>query len=91
MFVVISYDISDDNKRKKIAEILKDYGKRVQYSVFECNLDKKQIKNMIDEVLDYIDTETDSVRLYYICENCLRLRETYGLDKPVDEGDYIVI
>ncbi|RJP64442.1 MAG: CRISPR-associated endonuclease Cas2, partial [Candidatus Abyssobacteria bacterium SURF_17] len=32
----VSYDVSNNKKRSKIADILKDYGHRVQYSVFEC-------------------------------------------------------
>ena len=31
---VISYDIPDDKRRKKIADLLEGYGQRVQYSVF---------------------------------------------------------
>lgn len=35
---VISYDIVDDRKRTKTVDTLKDYGRRVQKSVFECCL-----------------------------------------------------
>lgn len=91
MFVVVSYDISDDGKRKKIAEILKDYGARVQYSVFECNLDKRQLKQMIEELKSHIDIERDSIRIYYLCEICKGKLETYGSYHPLDEKDWIVV
>jgi CRISPR-associated protein Cas2 len=42
MRVVVSYDISDDKRRRKVAQIMEGYGYRVQYSVFECDLDKKR-------------------------------------------------
>lgn len=91
MFVVVSYDISDDNKRRKIAEILKDYGARVQYSVFECNLDKKQLRKMIEELLSHIDREQDSLRVYHLCESCISKLEVYGSYQPLDESEWIVI
>lgn len=91
MFVVVSYDISDDNKRRKIAEILKDYGARVQYSVFECNLDKKQLRQMIKELLSHVDKDRDSLRIYYLCESCISKLEVYGSYQPLDESEWIVV
>lgn len=42
MLVVVVYDIPDNKRRKKLADFLEGYGRRVQYSVFECfiSLDK---------------------------------------------------
>jgi CRISPR-associated protein Cas2 len=35
---VISYDIADDDRRSDVADALLSYGRRLQYSVFECAL-----------------------------------------------------
>lgn len=35
---VVSYDIADDDRRNDIADALLSYGRRLQYSVFECTL-----------------------------------------------------
>ena len=35
---VVSYDITSDRLRNKIAKTLEGYGTRIQYSVFECRL-----------------------------------------------------
>ncbi len=35
---VVSYDIADDDRRSDVAEALLGYGRRLQYSVFECAL-----------------------------------------------------
>ena len=35
---VVSYDIADDDRRNDVAEALLGYGRRIQYSVFECTL-----------------------------------------------------
>ena len=37
MLYLISYDVTDDARRRHVMEALKDFGRRVQYSVFECN------------------------------------------------------
>ncbi|NJK64957.1 MAG: CRISPR-associated endonuclease Cas2, partial [Synechococcaceae cyanobacterium SM2_3_1] len=38
---VIAYDISCDRRRRKVSEVLEGYGKRAQYSVFECVISEK--------------------------------------------------
>ena len=35
---VISYDIADDDRRTDVSDALLSYGRRIQYSVFECVL-----------------------------------------------------
>lgn len=35
---VVSYDISSNRLRNKVAEVLLEYGRRMQYSVFECDI-----------------------------------------------------
>lgn len=67
---VISYDISDNRKRSKAAETLKDYGCRVQKSVFECRIENKTLRELKEMLSQIIDPRTDSVRGYLLCENC---------------------
>jgi len=38
MLVLVTYDISDNKRRTKLATFLEGYGRRVQKSVFECFL-----------------------------------------------------
>lgn len=48
-----------------MAKLLEGYGDRVQKSVFEVRLeDDKQLARLCDELLELIDLEEDSVRLY---------------------------
>ena len=46
MFHVISYDIPDDQRRSRLAKVLKGFGTRVQYSVFEAHLTNAQFQQM---------------------------------------------
>ena len=70
-FYLVSYDISHDRRRTKVAEILKDFGDRVQYSVFELILYKRQqLRQMQDRLIGVIDPEEDSIRIYTLCGPC---------------------
>ena len=78
MFVVVSYDIADNNKRNRMANLLLDYGRRVQKSVFECDLGKKNLSQMIKKATGYIDADEDSLIIYHLCEGCLSRIQSYG-------------
>ena len=46
---IVSYDISNDKRRCKLANFLSAYGIRVQKSVFQCHVKQKDIKSFIDD------------------------------------------
>ena len=46
MFLAVAYDCSNDKRRNRVAKILLDYGYRVQYSVFEVELDERRFKEL---------------------------------------------
>ena len=71
MFIVVSYDISDTRRRNRLHRALKDFGVRVQYSVFECVLDAKDVKRLEAAVRREIKDD-DHVRYYHLCESCAR-------------------
>jgi CRISPR-associated protein Cas2 len=70
-YVVISYDISDDGTRNKVANVLKDYGKRVQYSVFECRVDARALERLVARLKPFAEGH-DSIRVYQLCDACLK-------------------
>ena len=70
-YVVISYDISDDKTRRRVANVLADYGKRVQYSVFECRVDAKTLDKIITLLKPFAEGN-DSIRLYQLCDACVK-------------------
>jgi CRISPR-associated protein Cas2 len=62
MHVVISYDITCAGRRTKIHDTLKNYGERIQFSVFECQLSTKELRQLHEELEPLIDEEAgDSV------------------------------
>jgi len=91
MLTIVSYDIIDDNKRTKLAKTLLNFGKRVQYSVFECDLQPDKIEKMTAQALKLVDLEKDSLRIYRICQACVSQIESYGIKKGWEEEEIIVI
>ena len=59
-----------DRRRNQLAKVLKGYGTRVQYSVFEAHLNRTQIEKLKREVGNIIDFSEDSVRCYALCKAC---------------------
>ena len=43
-FALLSYDVANDNRRTRLARFLKDYGQRIQYSVFEVFEEEAELK-----------------------------------------------
>lgn len=91
MFYIVSYDIPDDKRRLRVAKLVLDYGTRVQYSVFECNLDDRQREEMGKRLEDVISLAEDRLRIYPLCANCKREVVLMGEGKLTeDPGVYIV-
>lgn len=68
---VISYDISETRTRNKVSKILEGFGRRIQYSVFECNLEERVFKRLYERLLEQmLDSESDSIRIYRLCKKC---------------------
>ncbi len=88
MFCIISYDITDDKIRTKLAHRLKDFGKRVQFSVFEADLKPKDLTKLTG-VLDKVKLEgEDSIRVYQICQSCLERIKIRGIGEITQDKPY---
>ena len=75
---------------RRIARICKDFGQRVQYSVFECLVDPAQWTNLRARLLAEIDEETDSLRFYRLGGNWRARVEHVGAKPALDlEGPLV--
>jgi CRISPR-associated protein Cas2 len=81
MFIVISYDIPDDKRRTKVMKALKDFGQHVQYSVFECNLKKKDYQRLRERLKELINPRQDNIRFYLLCEEDVKRRRVWGIER----------
>ena len=88
---VVCYDISDDKRRTRVHSALTGFGTWVQYSLFECFLDKKQRLYMEARLLKEIHRQKDSVRIYTLCKGCAPEVEILGRgDAPQDATLYVL-
>ena len=76
-FVVVSYDIPDDRRRTKVMKTLKNFGAHIQYSVFECRLEKDELGKM-RRSLKRLARKEDSIRLYFIAQDDVPRIEILG-------------
>lgn len=80
---VISYDISNNKRRRKIAKLMENYGTRVQYSVFECRLTKARYNELYGRLAELMEEDHEgSIRFYNLCKNCEDRTVTIGVFKP---------
>jgi CRISPR-associated protein Cas2 len=95
MFVLVTYDVASDEsgarRLRRVARACKDWGQRVQFSVFECIVDPAQWTMLKERLITEIDQEKDSLRFYFLGSNWERRVEHVGAKKSIDqEGPLIV-
>jgi CRISPR-associated protein Cas2 len=90
MLVVISYDIVDDDRRDDLATLLKSYGNRVQYSVFEAHLTETSLSTLRAKVRDIIQESEDSVRYYKLGENYKERIVIDGVGVVLEKPEFLI-
>lgn len=58
---VVTYDISDPKRWRKIFRLLKGFGYWMQFSVFQCRLTARRRSEMMAELTHLINTAEDHV------------------------------
>ena len=91
MFYVISYDIPDDRRRNQLAKVLKGFGTRVQYSVFEAHLNRRQFDELKQAVARLLEPSEDSVRYYALCSACADRIEVPAVGEVTSDPQTIVV
>jgi CRISPR-associated protein Cas2 len=78
MLYMVAYDIADPKRLRKVAKVCEDFGIRVEYSVFECDLSDDDFESLWTALNAEIDEEEDCVLAYRICGSCVRKIESMG-------------
>jgi CRISPR-associated protein Cas2 len=95
--ILVTYDIADTESRegarrlRKVAIVCKDYGQRVQFSVFECEIDEMQFEMFRAKLIRVVDLKLDSLRFYKLMGGRDRAVEAYGVDKYVDFNEPLIL
>jgi len=96
MFVLVSYDVATSEpggqkRLRRVAKACKNYGQRVQFSVFECIVDPAQWTNLRQRLLAEINPEKDSLRFYFLGSNWHHRVEHVGAKATVDQEGPLVV
>ena len=96
MLVIVCYDVStiEANGRRRlrrVAKACKDYGQRVQFSIFECEVDPARWTVLRQRLIDEINSDQDSLRFYFLGSNWRRRIEHIGAKKSYDPGGPLII
>ena len=93
---LITYDVettTTEGQRRltKVAKCCKNYGQRVQNSVFECLLTEKDLITLRSALSSIINKETDSIRIYRLGNYYKTKIEQIGKETSFDiEGTLII-
>ncbi len=68
--VIAAYDVSEDDRRARLAALLQSYGDRIQKSVFIIMVDHADLPELAAHAQKIIDTDTDSVFFFRQCTPC---------------------
>jgi len=96
MMVLVTYDVStttaDGPKRlRHVAKACRDFGQRVQFSVFEIEVDPAQWTALKARLETIIDPETDSLRYYFLGTNWKRRVEHVGAKPAADLSGTLIV
>lgn len=91
MRFVICYDITDDRRRARAADVLLDFGARIQESVFLATLDEELRGRLLERLRKVVDEVEDTVHMFALCEGCMGRVMVIGKgEMPLDQPFYIV-
>lgn len=78
---VVTYDVSNDKRRNQIFKTLHDYGDHVQFSVFVCQLTKRERIDLMAQLTHIVHHTEDQVMLIDLGTaqtDCRTLIQTVG-------------
>ena len=96
MMVLVTYDVSttsDGGSRRlrRVAKTCRDFGQRVQFSVFEIEVEPAQWAALKAQLEAIINPETDSLRYYFLGANWKRRVEHIGAKPAADLNGTLIV
>lgn len=96
MYILVTYDVEtkdpEGQKRlRKVANCCKDFGQRVQSSVFECEVTPADLITLKYRLKTLIDEHRDSIRIYHLGNNYHKKIERIGIETSIDIAGTLII
>lgn len=96
MYILVTYDVCTETEEgqkrlRRVARLCMDYGQRVQNSVFECVLTEVQLAELKNKLQQAIDTQNDSIRIYFLNRSENRRIIVIGQDNAINVEEPLII
>ena len=96
MMVLVTYDVNTSDttgaaRLRRVAKACRDFGQRVQYSVFEVEVDPAQWTRLKARLEGLIKPDRDSLRFYYLGANWQRRVEHVGARPATDLNGPLIV
>jgi len=88
--IIVAYDVRDRRRLRQIAAMMEQYGARVQFSVFECRLDKERIRRLIADIKRISNRRHDKVTMIALCQSCVQRSERFISKGVTTDADVYV-
>ena len=86
------YDIADGRRLNRVAAILKDYGFRVQKSVFELRLSDTARREMERRLRAVVSDQEDGIKIFPLCASCRAGKQGLGAVRfPDSDPGWIIL
>lgn len=94
--ILVAYDVNTESKEgqvrlRKVATICKNFGQRVQYSLFECSVTKVQLEDLVAQLENIIDKRLDSLRIYTLHGGREKAIRVFGRDRYIDYDEPLIL
>jgi len=94
--VLVTYDVSTETLegRRRLANMAKqckNFGQRVQKSVFECTVNDLHYERLVRTLVKVMDDQEDSLRIYRLLEPVEKHVRVFGWNRKVDFDQPLVL
>lgn len=90
MKYIICYDIKEDKIRSRVVKYLEERAFRIQFSVFSCKCDSKEIKHIWQELQRITDgADNPLLMIIPVCKSCEKEILMYG--RPLEEDRPVIV
>lgn len=89
---VVAFDVTSDRRRIRLGRTLTGWGRRTQYSVFECLVRPADEARFLEAIARHIEPAEDRLAIYWICGTCRERASQLG--EPLarlDGEDWILV
>jgi len=96
MLVLVTYDVrtsepGGERRLRRVAKACQDFGQRVQFSVFEIEVDPAQWAKLKVRLIGSIDPQHDSLRFYMLGADWERRVEHVGAKPAADLNGPLIL